>query len=142
MSGPSAHLSWAEMACKDAKRTPYPVEWRESRAVPLAAEFEAIRAVVGAPIRVGSAYRTFEHNRAVGGAKASQHLEGRALDLYPPPGVSVDRLYQICRARAGEKASRLGGIGRYPTFVHIDIRPMANNRLTVWHGSRAWAEVK
>ena len=140
--GPSPHLSWSELACKDAAHTPYPSEWRETRAPVLAAEFEAIRAAVGAPVRIGSAYRTPAHNRSVGGAKASQHMQGRALDLYPPTGMTVARLYELCRLRAALSESAIGGIGRYPTFVHIDTRPLANQRLTVWNGSRAWAEEK
>jgi len=140
--GPSAHLSWSELACKDEAHTPYPEEWRETRAVTLATEFEAIRAAVGAPVRIGSGYRTPAHNRAVGGSKASQHMEGRALDLYPPTGMSIGRLYLICRDRARVEESAIGGIGRYPTFVHIDVRPMVNGRLILWQGSRAWAEDK
>ena len=31
-AGLSPHLTWAELACHDATRTPYPVRWRESRA--------------------------------------------------------------------------------------------------------------
>ena len=142
MSGPSAHLSWSELACKDARRTPYPIEWREDRAPVLAAEFEAIRAAVGAPVRIGSAYRTPAHNRSVGGAKNSQHMEGRALDLYPPTGMTIAKLYEICRDRARLHESKIGGLGRYPTFVHIDIRPLAEGRLVVWQGTRAWAEDK
>jgi uncharacterized protein YcbK (DUF882 family) len=141
MSGPSRHLSWSELACKDG--TPYPQEWRETRAVPLAAEFEAIRAAVGAPIRIGSAYRTPEHNRRVGGASASQHMQGRALDLYPPAGMSVARLFEVCRERARLAESQIQAIGRYPTFVHFDIRPArADGKLTVWQGRRAWAETR
>lgn len=137
MTGPSSHLTWDELACKDG--TPYPEEWRLSRARVLAGEFEAIRAAVGKPIVIGSAYRTPAHNKRVGGAANSQHVEGRALDLYPPKAMSVERLYQIVRERAAHPDSAIQGIGIYPTFVHFDIRPQGN-RLTVWHGSRAWAE--
>ena len=141
--GPSPHLSWAELACRDAARTPYPRVW-EMRAVVLAWEFEAIRSACGdRPIRVGSAYRTPAHNRAVGGARHSQHVEGRALDLYPPRGISLDRFYEIIRAYAGRHESVIFGLGRYPTFVHLDTRPRpTHGRLIVWQGRRAWAEVK
>jgi uncharacterized protein YcbK (DUF882 family) len=137
-TGPSPHLSWKELACKDG--TPYPAEWRTTRAVTLAAEFEIVRAAVGKPLTIGSAYRTPAHNRKVGGAKASQHMQGRALDLYPPMGMTVDELYRICRLRAVEKSSFICGLGLYPTFVHIDIRP--SHQLHAWKGSRAWAELK
>lgn len=141
MYGPSPHLLWSELACKDG--TPYPAKWRQTRAVVLAAEFEAIRALVGKPIVIGSAYRTPEHNRRSGGARHSQHVEGRALDLYPPRGWDVDRFFVTIARHVRQPTSHVYGLGKYPTFVHIDIRPIpAGDRLIVWHGSRAWAELK
>lgn len=143
MYGPSPHLSWAELSCKDARRTPYPPEWRESRAVPLAQEFERIRAAVGAPILILSAYRTPEHNRAIGGARESQHVQGRALDLRPPTGVTLAQFYALIRGIALCEDSAIYGLGRYPAFVHIDLRPAPEHgRLTVWRGAEAWTEGK
>lgn len=138
---PSAHLSWSELACKDG--TPYPAQW-EARALVLAAEFEAIRAIVGQPIVIGSAYRTPAYNAAIpGAAKRSQHMEGRALDLYPPKGWTIDRFYDAIHAWAIQDESKIFGIGRYATFVHIDIRPKpASGRLQAWRGARVWAETK
>lgn len=98
MAGPSPHLSWAELGCKDG--TPYPDTWRGNRAIRLAVEFERIRTHVGAPIVVGSAYRTPAHNAAIGGAVRSQHVEGRALDLYPPAGWTMDWFFAVIRSIA------------------------------------------
>lgn len=140
MTGPSAHLSWEELACKDG--TPYPADWRDTRAVALAEVFEAVRAAIGQPIVIGSAYRTQAHNARVGGAPRSQHLEGRALDLYPPKGWTIDRFYAAVRRVALARENEIHGLGRYPTFVHIDIRPRVDGRVTVWTGTRAWAELK
>lgn len=139
--GPSSHLSWAELACKDG--TPYPAHWRATRAPLLGAEFERIRAVVGQPLTIGSAYRSPSHNRKVGGARKSQHVEGRALDLYPPAGWTIERFYRVIREVAAQPESLIYGVGRYPRFVHIDIRPApAHGHLIAWDGARAWAEVK
>jgi zinc D-Ala-D-Ala carboxypeptidase len=40
-----------------------------------------LRVRVGKPLILRSAYRSPEHNRAVGGAKASKHMEGIAFDI-------------------------------------------------------------
>ena len=143
MNGPSPHLSWAELACKDFERAPYPEKWRLSRAVGLAVAFERIRTAVNQPIIIGSAYRTPAWNAFNGGARHSQHMEGRALDLYPPTGWTIDRFYEVIREIAGRSESAIQGVGRYPTFVHIDTRPpRSDGTLTVWKGNRAWAEPK
>jgi uncharacterized protein YcbK (DUF882 family) len=134
-SGPSPHLSWHELACKDG--TPYPEEWRATRAVVLAEAFEHVRAVVGRPLVVLSAYRTEAHNRRVGGAKHSQHVEGRALDLRPPKELTPFDFYRLIRGEV--ERCRIRGLSPYPTFVHIDVRP--SERLVVWMGTRVWAEM-
>jgi uncharacterized protein YcbK (DUF882 family) len=135
MTGPSAHLSWDELRCKDG--TVYPLLWRSTRAVELARAFERVRLVVGAPLRVTSGYRTEAHNRRRGGARFSQHVQGRALDLLPPPGMIPLTLFNLIRGVVKEAGIR--GLGLYPTFVHIDVRPSA--KLIVWTGTRAWAEM-
>jgi uncharacterized protein YcbK (DUF882 family) len=142
MKGPSPHLTWGELGCKDG--TPYPEKWRATRALHLAEEFERIRQVFGNnPITIGSAYRTETYNRKVGGARNSQHVEGRALDLYPPKGWSLEKFTAGILEIARSPKSRIYGVGKYPTFVHVDIRPApAADRLTVWQGNRAWAELK
>ena len=43
--------------------------------------FQPCRDHFGCPIYVSSGYRSPDLNRAIGGAKRSQHMEGRALDL-------------------------------------------------------------
>ena len=44
-------------------------------------KLQALRDRVGKPLIVRSAYRSPEHNRAVGGAPASKHIQGTAFDL-------------------------------------------------------------
>ena len=131
----SAHLAWSEIACHDADSTPYPLAWRASRAVKLAAAFEAIRAEWEEPILIRSGYRTPQFNASLpGAAPASQHTEGRALDLAPPDGVTVYDFW----TRIVEIAGRigLGGIGYAPpsqgNYVHVDIRPMPAGQIAQW----------
>jgi uncharacterized protein YcbK (DUF882 family) len=69
------------------------------------------------PITIMSAYRTAEHNKAVGGSPNSQHLLGRAVDIQirnVPPAKAYEYLHTVLGWH--------GGLGRYPTFTHIDVR--------------------
>ena len=132
--GPSRHLSWAELACRDG--TPFPEEWKVSRALELAelaAAFERVRYLWGGPLLVSSGYRSPEWNRRIGGARRSQHVEGRALDLSPPrnsPQGNLVRLRGI--VLEAREQGYLQGVGIYNGFVHIDIRA----RRATWYGSR------
>ena len=88
---------------------------------------QAIREHFNKPITITSGYRTAAHNAAVGGAKSSQHLLGRAADFWveDTPVASV-------AAYAESLLPGRGGIGRYPKdashpkrrtgWVHIDTR--------------------
>ncbi|MFM6158111.1 MAG: D-Ala-D-Ala carboxypeptidase family metallohydrolase, partial [Sphaerospermopsis kisseleviana] len=79
--------------------------------------FGKIRQTFGSPLRINSGYRPPAINRAVGGARASQHIHGLALDISPING-SMQKLFEICRA------SDCTGLGRgmHRGFVHIDWR--------------------
>jgi uncharacterized protein YcbK (DUF882 family) len=127
--GPTQHLTWREMACHDG--TEYPKQWRDSRAVIIAQAFEGVRKLFGdKPIKILSGYRTETYNKKIGGAKFSQHVQGRALDLRPPDGVDVDTFYNTIRANVDSLG--IHGLGRYTTFVHIDVRP--TDKLVSWKG--------
>jgi hypothetical protein len=72
---------------------------------------------IGRPLRINSAYRNAAYNRAIGGASASIHMRGGALDLSGSP-VTMRRILRELRDEGLFK----GGIGRYPTFTHVDVR--------------------
>jgi len=65
---------------------------------------------------INSGYRTPTYNRKIGGAKKSQHMEGTAADVSLPDGMSADNM-----AALAEQAG-FDGIGKYNTFVHVDVR--------------------
>jgi hypothetical protein len=135
-AGPSTHLLWTELACHNG--SPYPFEWRSDRAVALALTFEDIRALLGnTPVVILSGYRTEKYNATLeGAASKSQHVQGRALDIWHPahePSV----VYQTIRsAQRDGGLPLLGGIGLYRTFVHIDVRPkVPKGHLATWAGT-------
>lgn len=77
---------------------------------------QKIRNHFGAAVTITSAYRTHTHNKAVDGTQFSQHLYGRAAD------IKVKNIKPSKVADYAEKILSKGGIGRYNTFTHIDVR--------------------
>lgn len=49
-----------------------------------ALQLDRVRALLGVPVLVSSAYRSPRVNEAVGGSKRSQHMLGQAVDLIAP----------------------------------------------------------
>lgn len=121
------HLTLVELACQDG--TPYPIARWPDRAQRIGAGFEHVRAAIGRPIGIRSAFRTEAHNRSVGGARRSFHLVGLALDLAVPDGWLLDVFAGVIH-RVADVAT-IGAVFTYPTggFVHIDWRARAGGRL-------------
>ena len=106
-----------ELRCRDGSDT---VMVDETLTVVL----QCIRERFGKAVTITSGYRTAAHNAAVGGAKSSQHLLGRAADIRVA-GVSVEDV----AAYAESLMPDWGGVGRYPVkagratgWVHVDTR--------------------
>ena len=135
-------LSLAELACHDADRTPYPVEWRETRLLKLASLFGSLRRFMGHPLMVSSGYRTPEHQaklvRGKIGARNSQHVQGMAVDVATPRGMPVAQFHSSVREWAASEPL-LGGLGFYQWGIHLDCRQRKNNRLASWGRSRVEA---
>lgn len=125
----------AEFDCKDG--SPYPDAWIQDRLRPLVGTLDVIREEWGSPLTVISGYRTPAYNTRIGGAKQSQHVLGTAADIRPKAGWSPQKLHNlVLRLYQEGKLPDLGGLGAYPTFVHVDVRERVKNRLARWSGSR------
>lgn len=100
----------------------YPQEWVNARLRPLCNVLEAIRdACGGHPVRILSGYRSPSWNEKVGGAVASQHVRGTAADI-TVKGVDPAAVHATIERLIAEGRIRVGGLGRYATFTHVDIR--------------------
>ena len=72
----------------------------------------------GEPVVINSGYRCPTHNRNVGGAARSTHVQGTAGDV-KVVNVAPSRVHAYLIKRYPNKY----GIGKYNTFTHIDMRP-------------------
>ena len=77
---------------------------------------QKIRNHFGAPVTITSAYRTVGVNNACDGGLYSQHLYGKAADI-KVKGVAPSKV-----AEFAESLLQKGGLGRYKTFTHVDVR--------------------
>lgn len=79
--------------------------------------FSEVLGVDKVSVSINSAHRCEDHNRAVGGAKKSKHLQACAID-FKIKGVSPKRQYLYLCSKYHDKF----GIGMYSSFTHIDTR--------------------
>lgn len=83
----------------------------------LAAFLEEVRKVLGKPIRINSAYRSPEVNKAVGGSATSQHCFGCAADIR----VNDMTPDQVVRAIIDAKLPYDQVIREFDRWTHVSI---------------------
>ena len=106
-------------ACQNLNSDPPEVLWQN--AVALTKLLQAIRIEFGAPVRISSCYRSPAYNTCIGGAARSQHMQFTAADITIADGKTPLSWYKkILDMR--NSGIFTGGVGRYNTFVHVDVR--------------------
>ena len=85
----------------------------------LASFLEDVRAAVGKPLRINSAYRAPEVNSSVGGSKTSQHCKGQAADIRVT-GMTPD---QVVQAIIAAKLPFDQVIREFDSLTHVSIAP-------------------
>lgn len=113
----------SEFACKDGSDVvlinPHLVE-----------VLEKIRAHFGKDIKINSGYRTPSYNaklatKSTKVAKNSYHMRGCAADI-TISGVKPREIYEFVNS------FHQGGLGLYPTFVHVDVRDTIGAKRSRW----------
>jgi hypothetical protein len=81
-------------------------------------KLQALRDRLGKPLIVRSAYRSPEHNRSVGGATRSKHMDGAAFDI-------AMTNHDPAAFETAARAVGFLGFGFYPRsgFMHVDLGP-------------------
>jgi uncharacterized protein YcbK (DUF882 family) len=87
----------------------------------LASQLQHIRNFVRKPIKINSAYRCKTHNKSIGGVSNSQHILGKAADIQVTD-ISPSEMYKTIDTLSNNGHILQGGLGKYNTFTHYDIR--------------------
>jgi len=99
----------------------------------LVATLQRIRDKAG-PVVVTSGYRCPVHNEAVGGVNNSQHIYGRAADIYVP-GMSQAALIALVREMTMNEDIYAGyayAIKNSKRAIHIDVRIPESQTVRGW----------
>jgi len=114
----SKNFNWSEFESKDGAPMPPEVA---ANVKELAKNLEIIRATVGRPLKINSGYRSPAWNKKVGGVSGSQHQLGKAADIVAS-GMGSAQLHAVVLDLIKQGKIKPGGVGKYDTFVHYDIR--------------------
>ena len=114
----TSNFNKSEFDCKSGADMPQEVFNNIQK---LANQLQIIRNKVSVPIKINSGYRSPEHNTKIGGSKTSQHLLGKAADIVID-GYTPDEVADLIEELIENGDILQGGLGRYNTFTHYDIR--------------------
>ena len=111
------NFSLEEFECKCGCEMP---EFVKKNIIELAENLQVLRDDVGR-LDLTNAYRCKFHNADVGGSVNSQHLKGKAADIKSKT-LSPNEIAVRTNDLMKNESFKLGGIGIYNTFTHVDIR--------------------
>lgn len=101
---------------------------------------DPLRALWSRPLKVVSGFRTDAYNRSVGGALRSNHRWAMAADIQPEEQKYVVELYRLAIHANKRGQIKLGGIGLYQTWIHVDIAQAEDGHLRKWYGKGVGSE--
>lgn len=121
MGDMSKNFSRSEFACKGTNCC--------GNSAPVSPELisalQDLRDQLNLPLSITSGFRCNRHNESVGGATQSFHTLGMAADVSCPDGMTAEDLAQAAETIP---AFQQGGIGIYPSWVHLDVRTTGKAR--------------
>ena len=117
----SKNFSRSEFACKGANCCGHSAPVHPE----LISALQYLRDQLNLPLSITSGFRCNRHNESVGGATQSFHTLGMAADVTCPDGVTAEDLAQAAETIP---SFQQGGIGIYPSWVHLDVRTTGKAR--------------
>ena len=117
----SKNFSRSEFACKGTNCCGHSAPVQPE----LISALQALRNQLNLPLSITSGFRCNRHNESVGGAARSFHTLGMAADVACPEEMTAEDLAQAAETIA---AFQQGGIGIYPSWVHLDVRTTGKAR--------------
>jgi uncharacterized protein YcbK (DUF882 family) len=100
---------------------------------------QPVRDRIGRTLSIISGYRTPGWNSGRG-VSGSTHLEAAGADIRAGDPAWLHDL--ILRLYFEDELPGLGGLGRYPGWVHVDIRKAPDGHLRRWTGGGVGSEPK
>lgn len=151
----SAHFAEPEFDCRSGD--PVPRELLPNLRRLVVTVLEPLRVRWGSALIVLSGYRSPAYNEGLrlvsderarraglhagGVAMHSRHLTAEAADIRPVRREDIPALAATVEAMlvAGE-LPELGGLGKYPGWLHVDVRPRAGGQVVRWLGAGVGSE--
>lgn len=117
----SKNFSRSEFACKGTNCCGHSAPVHSE----LISALQDLRDQLNLPLSITSGFRCNRLNESVGGAAQSFHTLGMAADVSCPDGMTAEDLAQAAETIP---AFQQGGIGIYPSWVHLDVRTTGKAR--------------
>ena len=117
----SKNFSRSEFACKGTNCCGHSAPVHPE----LISALQDLRDQLNLPLSITSGFRCNRHNESVGGATQSFHTLGMAADVACPDGMTAEDLAQAAETIP---SFQQGGIGIYPSWVHLDVRTTGKAR--------------
>ena len=112
------NFNLSEFECKCGCSMP---DFVKKNVIELAENLQVLRDVVG-KLDLTNAYRCKEHNDSIkGSSKNSQHILGKAADIQCSD-INPKTIADLVEDLISKNCIKEGGVGRYNTFTHYDIR--------------------
>ena len=87
----------------------------------LVKQLQYLREYTDKIIYINSGYRSNSYNLKIGGSKNSQHKLGKAADIRIED-IDPKVVYELIEYLIKDNQMLQGGLGKYKTFTHYDIR--------------------